>query len=319
MTMLFVIIGHFITYLVTLCARRREIWPNRWAGLLLGFCLCGLLTLQLHSLVIPQILTTISETQSVVIAWKNPLWTLLELVNGLQTSFAGSIVATGALLVFGVGVLSFVRTKPVVIQLLVLPPVIGAVVVMAMGHHMWPRFFFFTFGLGALVVVRGTMQLGHYMTQLLNMRSTKTVPIGTALCAVMIFLSALSVPAVYGPKQDYQAALDFVEARKAPGDAVVTVGLASFPYKSFYNVDWDPVESLDTFRAIRSRARRTWLVYTIPPQLESVHPEIMVSIERDFKVVKRFYGTLRGGTIFVCRSDILPVLATDGLSPVQDS
>jgi hypothetical protein len=97
--------------------------------------------------------------------------------------------------------------------------------------------------------------------------------------------------------------LDFVEAQKSSGDVVVTVGLASFPYTSFYKVDWRPVESLDTLKAIRSHARRTWLLYTIPPQLESVHPEIMASIGRDFKVVKAFYGTLGNGTVFVCRSD----------------
>jgi uncharacterized membrane protein len=159
MTMLFVIVGHFVIYLITILGRnRQEVRANPWAGVLLGFCLASLLIFQLHSLAIPQILGTISKTESVVVAWKNPLWTLFEFIKGVETGFAGSIVATGALLVFGAGVLSFARTQPVVIQLLVIPAVIGATVTVAMGHHLWPRFFFFAFGFGALVVVRGTMQ-----------------------------------------------------------------------------------------------------------------------------------------------------------------
>ena len=57
MNMLFVIMGQFIMYLVMLLVRRKESWPNRWAGFFLGFCLASFLTFQLHALVMPQILS----------------------------------------------------------------------------------------------------------------------------------------------------------------------------------------------------------------------------------------------------------------------
>ena len=302
-TMLFVIFGHFIIYILTLSAQRKEIWPHRWVGFFVGFCLAGLLTLQLHALALPQMFSGIAGTKSVVTAWKNPLWTLLELVKGLQTGFAGSIVAIAALLVFGAGLVSFARTNPVVLQLLIIPALIGAAVVMGMGHHLWPRFFFFTIGFAALIIVRGTTVVGHMVARLLDVGPTNSAALGTAWCAVLIGVSAISLPLAYAPKQDYLGARAFVEASREPGDRVVTVGLATYPYQRLYKVDWEAAETVEVLNAIRSRAKRTWVLYTFPPVLEAVHPEIMASIRRDFDVVKRFNGTLGGGTVFVCRSD----------------
>ncbi len=318
-TMLFVIIGHFIIYLITLFNRRKDVWPNRWVGFFLGFCLAGFLTVQLYALILPQMWSYYSsfESQSVqqllglsrgteTLLWNQPLWTLLELARGMRINYGGSIVAIAALGVFGAGLVSFARTNPKFVLLSCVPPVLGAVVIIGMGHPLWPRFFFFAIGFGALVVVRGTMLFGRLAARLLELPSTKSIPIGTALCSGLILVSATSIPAAYAPKQDYEGALTFVEAGREPGDAVVTVGPDTFPYKNFYKTDWKNVETLKTLNAIRSRAKRTWLVYTLPPYLQFAYPEIMSSVQREFKVVEQFYGTLGDGTIFVCRSDVPP-------------
>jgi hypothetical protein len=311
MTMLFVAIGHFIIYLGAVLTRRKEEWPRRWEGFFLGFCLAGLLTYQLHALVLPQLFGTISGTEkSVVMAWKSPLWTLLEFVKGAQISFASGMIAIAAFTLFGAGLVSFARRRPVIIQLLLIPTLIGSVITVGIGHHLWPRFFFFALGFGSLVVIRGAMALGHALTRLPTLAPTKSVQVGTALALGLILFSITSLPSAYGPKQDYLGALAFVESRKEPGDTIVTVGLATFPYKYFYKVDWEVVDSLETLNAIRSQSRRTWLLYTLPPVLQSVYPEIMASIDRDFEVVKQFPGTLREGTIVVCRSDSPPSQAT---------
>ena len=94
MTMLFVIGGQFIIYLIELFRRRKEVWPNRWSGLVYGFCLAGFLTFQSHALVLPQILGGTLSERSTVAAWRNPLWTMLEFVRGMEISFAGGIVAS---------------------------------------------------------------------------------------------------------------------------------------------------------------------------------------------------------------------------------
>ncbi len=303
-TMVFVIIGHFIIYCWTLFIRRQTIWPDRWAGFFLGFCLAGLFTFLLHALALPQMTGSLEE--SVVPAWKNPLWALLEFAKAMQIGFAGSVIAGGALLVFGAGLWSFMRTNPVVVQLLIIPAVICAAVVVGVGFHLWPRLFFFTFGFGALVVMRGTMLVGRLATRVLNWAPAKAVPIGTALCTGLVLVSAFSVPRAYAPKQDYLGALNFVQAKEEPGDAVVTVGLATYTYKNFYKTGWEDVKTLAALNSIRSQAKRTWLIYTFPPHVQSVYPDIMSSVEHDFTVQQKFYGTLGSGTIIVCRSDTPP-------------
>ena len=37
--------------------------------------------------------------------------------------------------------------------------------------------------------------------------------------------------------------------------------------------------------------------------MEAMYPEIMTVIKNDFKIVRKFYGTLNGGTVFVCLYD----------------
>jgi hypothetical protein len=306
MTMVFVVFGHFITYVATLFARRREPWRDRWAGLFLGFCLGGVLTTQIHAFVLPQILSGMSGQVSFVDAWKRPAWTLLELLHGLQIGFAGWIAAVAALLLFGAGLVGFVRRSPVVLQLLLVPSLIGAVTVMGVGHHLWPRFFFFCIGFGVLIVVRGVMVLADWITRAVRVPALQSVWVGVSLCTGLILASASSLPPVYGPKQDYDGALAFMESAVAPGDTVVTVGLASFPYQEFYQVDWEAAESVEVLNSIRSRTRRTWLIYTLPPVLESVSPDIMFSIRRDFRLVRKFPGTVREGDVFVCVADAPP-------------
>lgn len=147
------------------------------------------------------------------------------------------------------------------------------------------------------------MVLEQQIAELLRIPSERSTWAGTALCVGLIFVSAVSMTFAYGPKQDYDGALAFVESAKEPGDAVVTVGLATYVYSSFYNVAWEQATSLDALNAIRSRPKRTWLVYTFPPVLQALAPDIMTSVQRDFTVVEEFHGTLAGGTIFVCQSD----------------
>jgi hypothetical protein len=148
------------------------------------------------------------------------------------------------------------------------------------------------------------MFLVDRIADLLKFKPTTSSTAGSALCIGLILISSISIPSVYAPKQDYVGALTYVKESYRPGDTIVTVGaVAAFPYKRLYKMDWESVETLQDLDSVRLRAKRTWLVYTMPLHVQSAYPEIMASIQRDFRVVKQFYGTVGGGTIFVCRSD----------------
>jgi hypothetical protein len=297
--MLFVVAVLFGVAVVTVARRSDRALA---VSMLAAFGMAGLLTFQLYALVLPQFVDTIGQPTGVV-DWKSPLWTVLELARGMRVGVAGGVAAVIGGLVFFAGLASFARQAPVLVALLVAPPTVGATLVLGMGHPLWPRFFFFAFGFVLLVVVRGVMVIGGGVGRLLDLPGTVRPRLGMAMTVGLIVLSAASVPAAYAPKQDYQGALAFVEGVKEPGDAVVTVGLATFPYRSLFNVDWDAAESAEQLARIRGRARRTWVVYTIPLHLRFEHPDIMAVLERDFAVVRRFSGTLNGGVLVVCRAD----------------
>ena len=299
-TMLFVIAVHFAVALAAVIHRRAD--RELAVATLAGFGLTALLTFQLYALVLPQFVGTIGQDTSVV-DWKSPLWTVLELVRGLRVGLVGGAVLAAGGLVFLAGLGSFARRAPVLVVLLLVPPAAGASLVLGMGHPLWPRFFFFAFGFVLLVVVRGVIVLGEAVGHRLRMPATSRRRLATALASGLIVLSAATVPAAYAPKQDYQGALAFVERSRQPGDAVVTVGLATYPYRRLYNVDWDAADSAEQLGQIRARSKRTWVVYTIPLHLRFEHPDIMTVLDRDFSVVKRFSGTLNGGVLVVCRAD----------------
>jgi uncharacterized membrane protein len=302
MTMIFVVIGHFVVYLTLIIFEKHRLGRQGLEGLLFGFFMAGFLTLFLYALVLPQIFTTIGE-HSNVSAWKNPLWTIVEFANGIRVGFASTILAIGALFLVGAGLLSFARKDPAILGFLFIPAFTGAAVVMFMGHPLWPRFFFFTMGFGILLIVRGTTIFGQIIGERFKLDSRGCAILATGLCSALIIASIISLPRAYAPKQDYGGALSFVIKHKEPGDAVLTVGLTRFPYTSFYKTDWKEVESQDEIISASTHAKRIWLLYTLPLHLKGEYPEIMNIVERNFKVVKKFYGTLNDGTIYVCLSE----------------
>lgn len=312
--MVFVVFGHFVIYLIAQ-VRRRDDEPmlQRWSGLYLGFFLSGFLTFLLHSLIVPQFLTAFADAQVGGRIWTQPLWGILEFAKGMQANFSGSIVAVFAAALFAAGLWNYWRTRPEIVGLLFIPTVTCVVLKILMGHHLWPRSLFFAMGFGALIVVRGIMTFGDRITELAGrfglaeklmiLKDRKANYLGAAMCLGLVVLSLLSVPFAYGPKQDFLGAQAFIEASRQPGDEVVTVGLATLPYKRLYKTNWEEAETVDALNSVRSRAKRTWLIYTIPIQLQDASPDIDISIRKDFKVVKQFFGTLNGGTIFVCQDE----------------
>ena len=305
-TMLFAVAGQFLLYLYHQVRATQTQRKQGWWGFFLGFCLSGFLTVLLYSLALPQFLSTINET-STVAAWKNPLWTILEIGQGIQLSFgSSSFVLLPALLVFGVGCWSYLRSRYEIFWLLMLPAAICTGLITALGHHLWPRFYFFLMAFGVLIAVRGAVVLGTWAASILRFDDTKVVWAGTALAASMVVASTLSVPFVYGPKQDFESALIFIEEQRTENEAVAVVGLAAYTFKFLYQSNWVEVESLSELNDIRSKNDRSWLVYTFPPEVEAVYPDIMESIEHDFELVKRFSGTVNNGSIYVVRADDQP-------------
>jgi uncharacterized membrane protein len=305
MTMFFVVAGHGIVYLVSLCQSGSGNRRIRWLGGLLGFGVAALVTFQLYSFVLPQLLNWkgngVSSWQGnvAVLPWKSPIWMIGELLKSGNISAGSSLSVILAVAVFAVGLTDFVRKGSPVAILLLVPVVLAMAVIMAVKSTLLPRLFFFGTGFAVMVAIRGLMVGGGYLSGTLGLKPGRAQWVGVGLCAVIILGSGISVARAYQPKQDFEGALDFVQTQRQPGDVVLTVDLTVMPYQRFYKVDWENVTSKRELNRARVRGRRTWLVYTMPIVLQAAYPEIMESINSDFQTIKEFRGTLSGGNIVV--------------------
>jgi 4-amino-4-deoxy-L-arabinose transferase-like glycosyltransferase len=303
LTMLFVIAGQFLIYLINRFKTRRLALPHDWHGVLFGFGMAGFLTVLLYAFVLPQIFGDIAGTVSVVEEWKNPLWTLMEFVRGLQAGFSGSLASIVALLLFSAGVVSYWRTRYEIVLLLVLPAALGAGVTIGLGHHLWPRFFFFTFGFGALILIRGVMATVAWVATRLHRSPEQALWAGTIACVLVIVVSAVSVVFAYGPKQDYDGALAFAEQQMGAGDVLLVTGLAGNVYKNYYGLDYPVVTDSAELEAARATNGRTWIIFTFRPVLQSLQPEVAQAIVDEFFIVDRFPGSVANGAVVVVTDD----------------
>ena len=174
---------------------------------------------------------------------------------------------------------------------------------LALGHNLWPRFFFFSLGFGLLIVVHGAMELPRLLVQPLRRDlGGWAVRAGYGLATLAILASLTTVPRAYAlPKQDFTGARDFVESQVGPGDKIVVVGLAVHAYSKYYAPQWAVANTAQELASLRPNGARVFLVYTLPIELKAAHPDLWRSVQGEFETVKVFPGTLGGGEVYVSR------------------
>jgi 4-amino-4-deoxy-L-arabinose transferase-like glycosyltransferase len=250
----------------------------------------------LYAPVLPRLVATVAaptmpgaETE-----WRSPLWLLGETARGLARGMPGgwaALVAGGVVVV--AGVVSYARTAPRTLALLLLPPALMAAALAVASHNLWPRFFFFGAGFAALIVVRGVTALAGRAWPARAPRGASALLLGAAA------LSLLTVPRAWGPKQDYAAARAAVERARAPGDAVVVTDMTIYPYIDWLRTGWTPVPDADSLAAVEAAHGRTWIVYTYPGRLAAAHPALWRRMAEGYRVTSRWGGTLAGGDVIV--------------------
>lgn len=294
LTMAFVLASHGLISLVQLVARRG--W--RQAGWWIPFAsmlLAGTLALQLHALALPEFLRTGLGEVSLPSEWTDPLWVVREALRSLKLGFSSVAVLVVGGLVMALGWLDLHRRNAAAAWSFVLPGVISGGLMLAMGHNLWPRFFFFCTGFALLIAMHGALR----SVELLRLPSR----VGLGLAGLIIAASALTVPRVYRyPKQDFTGARDYVEQFHQP---VTAVGLAANAY-AWYAPKWERPVTDQAFLELYAARPTEWLVYTLPVHLTAWDPQTWQVVTRDYRVVREFPGTLGDGTVYVCRRGAKP-------------
>lgn len=314
--MVVVLAGHFVLYLVHLPRWSSRLWSDRLSGLFFGFGVAGAITLLLSALLLPQklarfylidplrkTLNLLSPSYDTEIpnAWWDPVWGLTEAIKILEQGM-GSLMILGGIVVFGFGCWKLARGNSDILALFFLPVVL-LTALNASGllvFPLFPRFYFFAAGFAVLIAMSGVLFVADRIGRRLPLQDARFA--GWAAGLAVILISATTVPAAYGPKQDYEGALRFVEEHRDPEDAVAVVSHTTMiPYLMYLDADWENPTSAKDLRKLRESAPKTWLVYTLPMQVEAESPKIWASILADSTEEARFRGTLGDGDLVVRR------------------
>jgi hypothetical protein len=314
MTMAFVVAAHGMLYIAMLltprffkglaASRTTAVSRFSWKPCIAGLLIVSV-TLQLHALALPDFLGSALHMQSLPSEWSSPWWVIIESLRSLRVGFSGLMIVLPAIALVGVGWWSILRRNPLAGMAMVLPALLGGATMLALGHYLWPRFFFFSMGFALLIVVHGAVTLPRLVSRYLRAwpaLEPLSGAAGVVLASLMILASAVTVPRNYAhPKQDYSGARDYVESRRGPNDAVVAVGLAGAAYERYYAPSWSVAQTNAELDAARPAGGNIWLVYTLPVEVKAYRPEIWQRIQSDFAVDRVFPGTLGGGDVVVCR------------------
>ena len=301
-TMVFLVIAQFLMVVGIVVQKSLHGQPYSLAPIGAGFVTAALLTLQLHALVLPQILGPMASEATTVGAWNSPWWALSEMIRGLRLDALAWLGVPIAAVVIGAGSLSYSAGQFVVPVLLFLPATLLSVAIVSIGHPLWPRFFVFLAGFGVLVLIRGIRVLAENLGLLLGWSRTASVRFSAGVAVLVALVLASTAVRAYGPKQDFVGAKQLVTEARQPGESVVSVGLARLPYALHYAPEWQVAETAGEVRSIRDTSSRVWLVYTFTVHMASDYPEILKLVQEEFEPMGRFDGTLAGGSVFVYRS-----------------
>lgn len=316
MTMAFVVASHGLVYLVLYLFPKFSSDSNKFsferrAGFrpFAAWILSVTVTLQLYALALPEFLRVGLHEESKNSEWTNPLWVIKETLQNLSIGFAGIavVLAGGAFVAFGW--LSLFKKNRRAAVLMILPPIFAGTFMLALGHNLFPRFFFFAMGFGLLIVIHGLVELPKFAAGFIGPLKDKKLIVsyaGTALVMLMILASITTVPRNYAlPKQNFSGAKEYVESHRLPGDNIVAVSIAGMMYGNYFAPQWTVAQTGMDLENIQQKNGKLWLIYTLSPEIKAFHPDMWQMIEKDYEVIKVFPGTLNGGEIFVCQKRTL--------------
>lgn len=294
-----VVIAHALVLAVVLAARRdRRSWAAARPAIL-ALLLAGTFSLQLYAIVLPQVMGALFPPVSRAAAmvrsgWRNPLWMFTETLLGLRRGLPGGWVALAfGMLITVLGTARLWRRSAVAAGLIFVPVLVTAAALLAAAHQLWPRFFFFAAGFGILIATAG-VQAGA------DTIGRRRAPVFASVAlGLVLLLSAVVLPRAWGPKQDFEGAAAFIEGSRGAADAVVTYGPKGRPFQLYLGKDWFAPMNAQALERVEATHQRTWVVYTVPASFERRQPSVWRRLQREYRLVARFPGTLGGGTIYV--------------------
>ncbi len=305
LTMVLFVVGQAVVVGAHLLARAQwRFKPRDWQDPALGFATAAVVTVVLYAPMLVDVQAFFGrEPRGAAVATAG--WAVGETLRGLQLGVAaGSGIIVGGVL-FLIGCWSYFRRNRLVLALFVVPGALLFAAVVLLQRPTFPRFFFFLAGFALLILVRGTVVASRWVAKRLPIslagRWRDALP--ATLLAGMTVVAALALPSVYRfPKQDYEQALRYVEARAGANDVIVVAGGgAAVPYRGYYAKPWQRMTSAADLAGMRVRHDAVWVVYTFRRYIEALEPDLMREILAHCAIARTFRGTVADGDVVVTR------------------
>jgi mannosyltransferase len=318
LTMVFMVVAHAVACALLLGVPRADRDSlRRWRQPATGFALAACFTLLLYAPLLLDVRQFFLKQPGAAAQVATPKWAALEMLRGLRVGAGTAFGALAGALMLVCGSWSYFRQSRFLLALFLLPGVLTVAGAIVLGRPIFPRFLFFLAGFGILIIVRGAIEIGAWLTRLWNpgVARDSVTALGVGLVALMGGLSVASLPDNYRyPKQDFAGAMQFVRAHRAEDQAVVTAGAAAYPYREYYHQPWEAVTSPDQLKAVRDRGSPVWVVYTLADYLEAGAPELMAMLRSECRVEAVFRGTVASGDVTVC---VMPATKNNTKRPAE--
>ncbi|MCA0271485.1 MAG: glycosyltransferase family 39 protein [Proteobacteria bacterium] len=290
----------------------------------LGFMVGGILSAIVYLPLVPSLLSTVggvSETSAtdVMQEYQNPLWTAMEAIRtgvghaGAVTTITGLAVLALSLL----GAYALRRREPLFGIVTFGHIVLTALLLMAVGMRIWPRFFFVDIGLLMLLIVLGVRSCCEFASRALGQPGAARALFILGVIG-MVGISALLAKRNYIlPKQGLEGAYVFVRDTAAPGERTYSVGYAGEGFRDWYQTGWPILFTNDDYLTAMAEPGPVVLVVGFPertfrdvPQLaadaDAFGASSVCETDRTAPVLKTlgcFGGTLGDGNVIVLRRD----------------
>lgn len=298
-TALVVVATHGLVWLWRV--RQLRAGPTRWAPLV-AMVLAGTLTAAAYAPIFTQVLKAVGGSGGATVAykWQDPAWFLTEFVRAAISGVpAGAIVVPAAALIGIIGLYAAWRQDRVATVLMVMPLALIAGLVLLAGHNFWPRFFFF----GAAFLVQLAVRGGFGILELVLGRRQPTGGrrLGDVVLGGLTVASLFLLPRAWQPKQDYERAVTWVDANRAPGDVVLATDIAHFVIDRYLKREWILADTPEQLAAFESPRQTTWVLYTFPIRMASIDPALWDLLNRRYQVAHTIPGTVGGGEIVIMK------------------
>lgn len=274
------------------------------------FGTAGFLSLQLYAAPLPEMYAVITHLY-VRPATGFALFSmefLREITRGVTAGLGGLLPALVFLIVGVAGIGILFRANWLLTAALGFPPLLTAIFLIVGGLSFSPRFFLVLIPLGILAIMAAAeAPLGKFFRRA-GSADTPHPRRAALLGALLALASLMSLPRYYAiPKQPYRATLAYLQTIRQPETKVVVVYVAQTGFR--YYVPRVGMGSTQDFAYARTPAEfdslvapqmgQVILVTTLRRVLRADVPVVADRIEREWRPLRNFAGTIGDGDITV--------------------